>query len=106
MSPGVSVNIPRSVLEEVAFRLMYRHRVADFLGRHGGNHPARQPLIADSPCGSHGWREVYAADGYTLRCEWRRAGAKEAVQFTEIAPRTAPRLDSPSSASVVDPHCR
>ncbi len=81
------------MLQEVTFRLMHRHRSAEFLAHHGGE-AARPPRHGDGARG--GWSEVYAADGYTLRCEWSRMGSREEVRFTEIAP------GAPSAASVVD----
>jgi hypothetical protein len=33
-----------------------------------------------------GWSEVYAADGYRLRCDWSRMGSREEMKFSEIAP--------------------
>lgn len=84
MRSAVSVHFPRSILQEAAFRLMYKHKVAEFLERHGGEGtlPSRRE---ESPSGTQGWSEVYAADGYTLRCEWSRSGAKEDVRFLETA---------------------
>jgi hypothetical protein len=29
---------------------------------------------------------VYAADGYTLRCDWSRFGSTEEMAFSEAAP--------------------
>ncbi len=73
------------MLEEVAFRLMHRHRVAEFLSRHGGE--GARPRRREEMEGGSGWTEVYAVDGYSLRCEWSRVGSREDVQFLEIAPR-------------------
>ena len=60
-------------------------RVEDFLARHGGpgSAPARGNI---NP--ALGWSEVYAADGYTLRCDWSREGTKEEMKFSELPPRT------------------
>lgn len=103
MSAGVIVHVPRSILEEVAFRLMHRHRVAEFLVRHGGE--GARPQQREELAGGGGWSEVYAADGYSLRCEWSRTGAREDVQFLEIAPRT-PAGGASSSAPLLNPHGR
>ncbi|GAC1306422.1 MAG: hypothetical protein NVSMB10_11140 [Steroidobacteraceae bacterium] len=58
-------------------------RVADFLERHGGAGVAgRRHESADV----WGWSEVYAADGYTLRCDWTKIGSQEEMRFSEIPP--------------------
>jgi hypothetical protein len=60
-------------------------RVQDFWKRHGG--PAARPrdegTIAPD---SSGWSEVYAADGYTLRCEWSRMGTLQEMRYIERPP--------------------
>jgi hypothetical protein len=63
-----------------------RDRIEEFLARHGGagKLPSRG---AKNPLGEEGWSEVYAADGYTLRCEWSRMGSHEEMRFSELAPR-------------------
>ncbi len=61
-------------------------RIEDFLARHGGA-GARAPRSEDTTRGSQGWSEIYAADGYTLRCEWSRFGSKEEMKYSEIPPR-------------------
>jgi len=38
--------------------------------------------------GLRGWYEVYAADGYTMRCEWSRTGGLEELRYAEVAPRS------------------
>ncbi len=60
-------------------------RVRDFLARHGG---ASQSASREGTtmAGSEGWKEVYASDGYTLRCDWSRLGTTEEMKFAEIAP--------------------
>jgi hypothetical protein len=60
-------------------------RIQDFLARHGGA-SARRSESADTVPGISGWSEVYAADGYTLRCEWSHIGERQQMQFTENAP--------------------
>jgi hypothetical protein len=62
-----------------------QERIRDFLVRHGGpgTLPRRDGTIAS---GVGGWYEVYAADGYKLRCDWSRFGAREELKFSEIAP--------------------
>jgi len=60
-------------------------RIHDFLNRHGG--AAAKPAKKESRSGEEsGWSEIYAADGYTLRCEWSRFGDREEMQFTEVPP--------------------
>jgi hypothetical protein len=54
------------------------------MGRHGGPGPARRQET--DPSGYRGWYEIYAADGYRLRCEWSRTGSREELQFSEIGP--------------------
>jgi hypothetical protein len=62
-------------------------RIQDFLSRHGGasGRPSRD---GESENGSKGWSEVYARDGYILRCDWSRFGSHEAMTYAEIAPDT------------------
>jgi hypothetical protein len=60
-------------------------RVTQFLSHHGG--PATiGEREGESEHGTRGWSEVYAADGYALRCEWSRIGEKIEMRFTEIPP--------------------
>lgn len=60
-------------------------RIRDFLARHGG--PGRQTSRAgESNQGLSGWTEVYAQDGYTLRCEWSASGCLDRMTYSEIAP--------------------
>jgi len=63
-------------------------RVRDFLARHGGasSRPSHEEAL-DAEV--RGWSEVYAADGYTLRCDWSRLGTKEELKFSEIPPSEA-----------------
>lgn len=60
-------------------------RAQDFLARHGGagSEPLREETLAS---GASGWSEMYAADGYTLRCDWSRLGSFQELKFTEIPP--------------------
>jgi len=52
--------------------------------RHGGpGSPRRQ---ATDTAGYRGWYEIYAADGYRLRCDWSRMGGREELTFTEVGP--------------------
>jgi hypothetical protein len=62
-------------------------RIEEFLARHGGagEVPSRS---AKDPFGEQGWSEVYAADGYTLRCEWSRMGGRTEMKYLELAPRS------------------
>ncbi|HEX4150808.1 MAG TPA: hypothetical protein VHY75_01225 [Steroidobacteraceae bacterium] len=61
-------------------------RIEDFLARHGGacSTPRREGVAAS---GDGGWYEVYAADGYCLRCEWSRMGSREELRYSELPPR-------------------
>ena len=59
--------------------------IRDFMDRHGGpGSPRRQ---ATDPAGDRGWYEIYAADGYRLRCELSRLGGREELKFSEIRPQ-------------------
>jgi hypothetical protein len=60
-------------------------RIRDFYARHGGP-AARQGSAAETVPGVSGWSEVYAADGYTLRCDWSRSGSLHRMQFNENPP--------------------
>jgi hypothetical protein len=61
-------------------------RVQDFFARHGG--PGASPACAGKINPMRGWSEVYAADGYTLRCDWSRIGTREQMEFSELPPTT------------------
>jgi hypothetical protein len=61
-------------------------RIRDFLARHGGAGTTRR--AGQDHSGMRGWYEVYAADGYTLRCEWSRTGGLEELKYAEVAPRS------------------
>jgi hypothetical protein len=61
-------------------------RIEDFLLRHGGPSP-QAPRSEEVTPEIQGWSEVYAADGYTLRCEWSRFGSTEQLKYSEIPPR-------------------
>jgi hypothetical protein len=67
-------------------------RISDFLERHGGPGAPRRAEKAAS--GTGGWYEVYAADGYRLRCDWSSMGTYQELRFTELAPR-AGSADNP-----------
>jgi hypothetical protein len=60
-------------------------RIQEFLARHGGL-AARKARAGDTNAGLSGWSEVYAADGYTLRCDWSRMGTLQEMKFTENPP--------------------
>ncbi len=60
-------------------------RVRDFWARHGGP-AARARDAGDIVAGICGWSEVYAADGFALRCEWSRLGGRLEMQFIEKSP--------------------
>ncbi len=69
-------------------------RVQDFLDRHGG--PGASPA-AGTIDPARGWSEVYAADGYTLRCDWSRTGTREEMNFAELPPTaTGPARAGPA----------
>ncbi|MDB6084888.1 MAG: hypothetical protein JWN43_2769 [Gammaproteobacteria bacterium] len=59
-------------------------RIRDFLSRHGG--PGPSPPREQKIDSVRGWSEVYAADGYTLRCDWTRLGTREEMAFSELPP--------------------
>ncbi len=61
-----------------------RDRIEDFISRHGGTGAPRRQAI--DPAGYRGWYEIYAADGYRLRCDWSRMGGREELKFAEIGP--------------------
>jgi hypothetical protein len=70
-------------------------RIRDFMNRHGGpGSPRRQ---STDPSGYRGWYEIYAADGYRLRCDWSRTGSREELKFCEIRPqKTEGASDNPA----------
>ena len=61
-------------------------RIKDFFARHGGRGP-RVAREGGSTGDIEGWSEVYARDGYALRCEWSTFGTQEKMTYSEIAPR-------------------
>lgn len=61
-------------------------RIKDFLARHGGL--KGNPNHGDGAGGLRGWSEVYAADGFVLRCDWSRSGDHEDRKYYEIPPGT------------------
>jgi hypothetical protein len=61
-------------------------RIRDFFARHGGAGSAPRHE-EKAPSGDRGWYEVYAADGYRMRCEWSSVGSREELKYSEIAPR-------------------
>jgi hypothetical protein len=61
-------------------------RIKDFFARHGGQ-GAQSSRKGQSAGDIEGWSEVYACDGYVLRCEWRTFGTNETMQYSEIAPQ-------------------
>ena len=63
-------------------------RIQEFLARHGGP-AACKGSAGNTVVGLSGWSEVYAADGYTLRCEWSRMGGLQEMKFTENPPPSA-----------------
>jgi hypothetical protein len=63
-------------------------RRRDFFARHGGAGSEANRRETDE-AGVRGWSEVYAADGYTLRCDWSRTGTRKELAYSEIPPRSA-----------------
>ncbi len=63
-------------------------RIRDFLARHGGasSRPARHEIHQG---GISGLTEIYAADGYTLCCNWRRSGTLAEMSVDEMPPSAA-----------------
>ncbi len=61
-------------------------RIRDFLARHGGP-AARSERAGEIVAGICGWSEIYAADGYALRCEWSKIGGRQQMQFIEKPPQ-------------------
>jgi hypothetical protein len=57
-----------------------RERIEDFLSRHGGlgSLPSRRE---QNDAGEYGWFEVYAADGYKLRCDWSRFDSRDEIKL-------------------------
>jgi hypothetical protein len=60
-------------------------RVQQFLARHGGPGMPKAASATDA-LGASGWSEVYAADGYILRCDWSSLGDRQEMKFTETPP--------------------
>jgi hypothetical protein len=77
-------DVPNTVAENSADN---SDRVRDFYARHGGP-AARAGSAGETVPGLSGWSEVYAADGYTLRCDWSRTGNLQRMQFNENPPQT------------------
>jgi hypothetical protein len=61
-------------------------RIKDFFARHGGP-GSLAPRKGNSAGGVQGWSEVYAGDGYTLRCDWSSLGSQEKMTYLEVAPQ-------------------
>lgn len=61
-------------------------RLRDFYARHGGA-GLRVEREGDMARHTKGWSEVYAADGYKLRCEWRKVGERIEMSFAELPPQ-------------------
>jgi hypothetical protein len=64
-------------------------RIQDFWARHGGP-SGRRHDAGETAAGLSGWSEIFAADGYVLRCEWTKSGERRELQFIEKPPRSAP----------------
>jgi hypothetical protein len=61
-------------------------RRKDFWNRHGGPSTRRSEQGQTEP-GVKGWSEVYAADGYVLRCDWSKIGCQRELSYMEHPPR-------------------
>jgi hypothetical protein len=62
-------------------------RILDFWARHGGP-AAHARAEGETTPGLSGWTEVYAVDGYVLRCDWSKTGTLSEMRYTERAPKT------------------
>jgi hypothetical protein len=62
-------------------------RMRDFLARHGGAFAA-SPRRGETVKGMEGWSEVYAIDGYVLRCDWSKQGDRTEMRYEERLPQT------------------
>jgi hypothetical protein len=65
-----------------------QERIQDFLARHGGCGPGTARRHETAANGLEGWYEIYAADGYCMRCEWSRMGSREELKYSEIGPHS------------------
>ncbi len=84
MEPTKTAN-PREIVAGADTSPDSGERIEDFLARHGG--PAsRRGDAGDTVAGISGWSEVYAADGYILRCDWSRFGDRQEIMVTELQP--------------------
>jgi hypothetical protein len=57
----------------------------DFWNRHGGP-SSRLSEQGETEPGAKGWSEVYAADGYILRCDWSKIGCQREMSYIEQPP--------------------
>jgi hypothetical protein len=64
-------------------------RLKDFFARHGGPSERANRDVESAP-GVEGWSEVYAHDGYALRCDWSIAGSREEMMYSEVPPGKRP----------------
>jgi hypothetical protein len=71
-------------------------RLRDFFARHGGQ-SALEPRESQSAGGLEGWSEVYANDGYALRCDWSTFGTRKEMKYSEVAPAAESRAQSNAS---------
>jgi hypothetical protein len=63
-----------------------QERIEDFLARHGG--PSSRPNREEElDPGIRGWYEIYATDGFKLRCDWSCFGSRKEMKFAEIPPQ-------------------
>jgi hypothetical protein len=60
-------------------------RRSDFWNRHGGP-STRLSEQGETEPGAKGWSEVYAADGYVLRCDWSKIGSQREMRYMEHPP--------------------
>lgn len=72
-------------------------RLSDFLARHGGA-SASAPRRGETSGGLEGWSEVYAVDGYVLRCDWVRQGGRTEMRYEEHSPEVHSPREIPPGA--------
>jgi hypothetical protein len=59
----------------------HEERLSDFFARHGG--PGER-ASRKSGSGGQGWSEVYAKDGFVLRCDWSMMGTRQEMSYSEF----------------------
>ena len=71
-----------------------QERIQDFLARHGGP-STRANREEELDPGVRGWSEIYAADGFKLRCDWSCFGSRKEMKFAEISPHSEDATGGP-----------